>query len=267
MRHHLFLSLAAVAASLPQANASVFSGDLLAARTFAVLGASTVTSTGNTVLIGNLGVYPGSAITGFPPGFVSGLTYDNAEAVVQQAQIDALAAFVALSNETPVENLTGLDLGGLTLSPGVRNFTSSAQLTGTLTLDGGGDPHARFDFLIGSTLTTSVGSAIVLINGADADNVFWKVGSSATLGSDTAFWGNIIAQASITMNARASLAGGRAFALNGAVTLDDNDITAGFAAPGAVPEARSFLPLALCFPVLGVWQWRAARRRKAARGC
>lgn len=243
----------------------MFSGDLLAARTFAVLGASTVTSTGNTVLIGDLGVYPGSAITGFPPGIVSGLTYDNAEAIVQQAQIDALAAFAALSNETPIQNLTGINLGGLTLAPGVRNFTSSAQLTGTLTLDGGGDPHARFDFLIGSTLTTSIGSAVILINGADADNVFWEVGSSATLGSDTAFWGTIIAQASITMNARASLAGGRALALTGAVTLDDDDITASLTGPGAVPEASSFWPLALGIPVLGVWQWRAARRRNAAR--
>ena len=124
------------------------------ASSFAVLGGSTVTSTGPTVLNGDLGVFPGLTITGFSPGIVNGVTYAGG-AVAQSAQNDVLIAYLALLGEASVQDLTGQNLGGLTLAPGVRNFTSSAQLTGILTLDGLGNPNSRFDFQIGSTLTTA----------------------------------------------------------------------------------------------------------------
>lgn len=218
-----------------------------------------MTSTGDTVLNGDLGVYPSPAITGFPPGIVNGTTYAGG-AVAQQAQADAHIAYNILAGETPTQNLTGQDLGGLTLGPGVYSFSSPAQLTLTLTLDAHGDSNARFHFLIGTTLTTGSSSAVLLINGAQADNVFWQVGTSATLGTGTSFYGSILAHESITLNTGTSMSG-RALALNGAVTLDNNvitDIT-------AVPEANTFWPLVFCASVFGAGQWLAGRRRKAGR--
>jgi len=247
-------ALVAFAAFLPQSEAGIILGS---ADSFAVLGSSTVTSTGNTVLNGNLGVYPGSAITGFPPGIVNGTTYTGG-AVAQQAQVDALAAYNILAGEVSIQNLTGQDLGGLTLVPGVRKFNTSAQLTGILTLDALGDINARFDFQIGSTLTTASGASVLLINGAQADNVFWQVGSSATLGTGTSFDGSILADQSITFNTGASLYG-RALALNAAVTLDNNLITV------PIPEPATFWAGAFCASVLGARQWLAVRRRKAGR--
>lgn len=154
--------------------------------------------------------------------------------------------------------MTGQDLGGLTLGPGVYYFSSSAALTGTLNLSG--NANERFDFLIGSTLTTASSSAILLMNGAQAGNVFWQVGSSATLGTDTSFAGSILAQVSITLNTGTSLSG-RALALTGAVSLDDNVITV----PTAVPEPSALWSGAFCASVFGVWQWVAVWRRKAGR--
>jgi hypothetical protein len=243
---------------LPQSKANVI---LNSADSFAVLGSSTVANTGNTVLNGNLGVYPGLTISGFTfsttpgPGIVNGAVHDT-DAVAAQAQADVLTAYAALSSEASIQDLTGQDLGGLTLGPGVRNFSAVAQLTGTLILDAQGDSNARFDFQIGSTLTTASSSSIVLTNGAQADNVFWQVGSSATLGADTSFYGSILADQSITLNAGASMSG-RALALNAAVTLDDNVIT--------VPEPGSFWLLAFCASVFGAWQGLAGWRRKADR--
>ena len=189
-------ALVALAGFLPQSKASI----LLSADSFGVLGASTVTSTGNTVVNGNLGLYPGTSITGFGPGIVHGTIHDT-DAVAQQAQADALTAYNILAGETVSQNgtLTGQDLGGMTLTPGVYFFSAVAQLTGILTLDAQGDSNARFDFQIGSTLTTAGSSSIVLTNGAQADNVFWQVGSSATLGADTSFDGSILADQSITL--------------------------------------------------------------------
>ena len=200
------------------------------AGSFAVLGNTTVTSTGNTILNGNLGVSPGTAITGFPPGIVNGTT-DTADLTAQQAQTDATTAYVTFSGETFTESLTGQDLGGLTLYAGIYNFSSSAQLTGILTLDAQGDPNAMFVIQIGSTLTTASGATVELINDAQADDVYWEVGSSATLGTGTSLAGTILANQSITLNTGAEL-DGRALALNGAVTLDNNLITV----PIAVPE-------------------------------
>ena len=197
--------------------------NLLTAGDFGVLGASTVTNTGTTVINGLLGVSPGTAITGFPPGTAT--AQHAADAVALQGQVDLSAAYLdALSRPTTV-NLTGQNLGGLTLVPGVYNFDSSAQLTGTLTLNGLGNPDAVFIINIGSTLTTASASVVSLINSAQGGNVYFRVGSSATLGTATSFIGNIIAQTSITLNTGATLICGRALARTGAVTLDTNTIT------------------------------------------
>jgi len=193
------------------------------AQSFAVLGGSAVTNTGPTTVIGNLGVSPGSAVTGFPPGLVTGGTIHANDAVAMQAQSDVTTAYNFLALQPVNTDLTGTDLGGLTLLPGVYHFSSSAQLTGMLTLDAQGDPNAVFIFQIGSTLTTASNSRVALINGAQNCNVFWQVGSSATLGTGTAFAGNILALASITLTTGAS-ASGRTLARNGAVTLDTNAV-------------------------------------------
>jgi hypothetical protein len=193
------------------------------AQSFAVLGASTVTNTGPTAITGNLGVSPGTAITGFPPGTVTG-TIHAGDATAVTAQADAATAYAFLAGETCTTNLTGVDLGGLTLLPGVYCFNTSAQLTGTLVLNANGDPNAVFVFQVGSTLTTASGAAVVATGGSPC-NVFFQVGSSATLGTGTAFSGNIFALISVTQNTGASMSGG-SYALNGAVTLDSNAATA-----------------------------------------
>jgi type VI secretion system secreted protein VgrG len=216
---------------------------------FAVLGGSTVTSTGNTILNGDLGVYPGTAITGFTPGVVHGVTYPGG-AVAQQAESDTLLAYNLLAGEAFTQILTGQNLGGLTLTPGVYKFSSTAQMTGMLTLDAQNNPNAIFVFQIGSTLTTASSASMDLLNGAQADNVYWQVGSSATLGTDTSFDGSILADQSITLNTGTSLSG-RALALNAAVTLDNNVITV----PLAVPEPAAFSLLVFCAFAFGIWQW------------
>ena len=187
---------------------------------FSILAASTVTVTGATSLIGDVGVTPGSVINGT---FTTTGTIHVADAVAAQAQADLTTAYNSLAAMTPFIDLTGTELGGLTLTPGVYHFNTSAQLTGPspLRLDTQGDPHALFVFQIGSTLTTAaaVGSAVVMLNGS-SDQIYWQVGSSATIGVGTAFVGNILAQASITLATGATLASGRALARTGAVTLD-----------------------------------------------
>ena len=160
-------------------------------------------------------------MTGFPPGTVTGTILTGAAAAGPQA--DNLTAYGVLAGEACGDNLTGTDLGGLTLAPGVYCFSSSAQLTGTLTLDAGGDPNAAWVFQIGSTLTTASKASVVLINGAQNCNVFWQVGSSATLGTGTTFVGNILALASITLTTDAIMSG-RALGQTGAVTLDSNQV-------------------------------------------
>jgi ice-binding like protein len=202
---------------------------------FAVLGASAVTNTGNTVIFGDLGVWPGTSITGFPPGIVNGTIHD-ADAVAMQAQADALAAYTFLQGLSSDQNLTGQDLGGLTLTPGVYTFDSSAQLTGQLTLDFQGMSDMSFVFQIGSTLTTASASMVNVINMGENDNIYWAMGSSATLGTGTSFQGNLIAFASDTLDTGATVNCGRVIALNGAVTLDDNIINNCNSGGQTVPE-------------------------------
>lgn len=193
------------------------------AASFAVLAGSTATNTGLTIVTGDLGVSPGTAIVGFPPGVVSGTIHAN-DAVAAQAQTDTTVAYNNLAGQACNTTLTGQDLGGLTLTAGVYCFDTSAQLTGALTLDAQGNPDAVFVFQIGSTLTTASAASVLLINGASSCNVFWQVGSSATLGTNTTFVGNVLALASITLNTNASLSG-RALAQTGAVTMDTNTIS------------------------------------------
>lgn len=197
------------------------------AASFAVLGSSEVTNTGATIVNGNLGVSPGSDITGFPPGIVVPPgTINSANAVASQAQTNVTSAYNNLAGQACNFNLTGQDLGGLTLTPGVYCFpNTSAQLTGPLTLDAQNSANAVFVFQIGSTLTTASSSSVNVINGGSACNVFWQVGSSATLGTNTAFKGNILALASITLNTGSSIAPGRALARTAAVTMDTNTVT------------------------------------------
>ena len=206
------------------------------AASFGVLGGSEVTNTGPSIVDGDLGVWPGSAVTGFPPGTVNGTIHAD-DAVAQQAQSDVTTAYDDLAGQACDVDLTGQDLGGMTLTPGVYCFDSSAQLTGSLTLDAEGDSEAVWVFRIGSTLTTASNSSVSVIDGGDPCNVFWQVGSSATLGTDTAFAGNILALTSITLNTGADV-DGRALARNGAVTMDTNDVSilvCGTAAPTSTP--------------------------------
>lgn len=204
------------------------------AQDFAVLGHETVTNghsdpNPTTVIFGNLGVTPGTAITGFyPDGTVNGGVIHVNDGPAQNALADATTAYNTLASLPFDFDFTGIDLGsaGYTvLTPGVYHFASTALLSGALTLDFLGNPDSEFIFQIGSALTTASSSSVNVINGGGLSGVYWQVGSSATLGSDTVFAGNILALTSISLDPRASILCGRAIALTGAVTLIDNFIT------------------------------------------
>jgi hypothetical protein len=197
--------------------------DLGTAGVYSVLGGESVTNTGATVLNGNVGVSPGTAISGFPPGVVGG-TMHAADAHALQAQSDLTTAYNDAAGRAADANLP-VELGGLTLRGGVYVAASSLGLTGRLTLDGAGDPRSVFVFQIGSTLTTASASSIRMINGAQPCNVFWQVGSSATLGTGSQFTGTIMANTSVTLTTGATVQG-RALARTGSVTLDTNVFTA-----------------------------------------
>jgi len=212
----------------PLEDRCMLSSILGSAAAYGVLGGSTVTNSGATTIVGDLGVSPGTSITGVSAGSVTGtINAGNASAV--QAQVDLITAYNTLAGLPTTTNLTGQNLGGLTLTPGVYNFNAAAQLTGALTLNAQGNPNAQFVINIGSTLTTATASAVILIDGAQADNVYFRIGSSATIGPATAFEGNILANTSITLDPGATILDGRALAHNGAVTMVDNQV--------AIPEA------------------------------
>jgi len=214
------------------------------AEAFGVLAGTTVTNTGPSVIMGNVGVSPGMAIVGFPPGIVVPPgTIHAGNAVAAQAQVDLTTAYNTLQGLPSQVSLTGQNLGGQVLLPAVYSFATSAQLTGVLTLNGQGNTASQFVFQIGSTLTTASNSAVLLINGANGNNVFWAVGSSATLGTNSVFAGNIVALTSITLNTGASITCGRALARNGAVTLDNNTITLCAPAGGGGGGGEDDIPL------------------------
>jgi hypothetical protein len=253
----ILLAITAFAGFPLQAQAAVILGT---AGNFAVLAGSAVTNTGPSVIDGgDVGVNPGTAISGFPPGSVTPpFTIHGADAVTLQAQADLTTAYNAAAGLAPTQDLTGQDLGGLTLLPGVYSFSTLAQLTGTLTLNAQGDPNAQFVFQIGSELTTATNSSVVTINGGSTPGctVFWQVGSSATLGTGTAFEGHILALTSITLNSGASILDGSALARNGAVTLGNNRIT------NCVPEPATMTLALLGGALLGLRRPRIGKRSR-----
>ena len=209
------------------------------AQSFAVLGHETVTNNHSdpnpqTKIYGNLGVTPGTAVTGFPPGIVSGgAIHTGLDGVAVAALAAAGAAYGTLiTGPLPYDyNYTGIALGTLgtpgyaSLSPGIYHFDTTAQLLGKLTLDFGSTPGANFIFQIGTSLTTGSASSVEVIGGDPLSGVYWQVGSQANLGPDTTFAGNILAGTSVVLDPRAEILCGRAFALTGQVTLIDNLIT------------------------------------------
>jgi cytoskeletal protein CcmA (bactofilin family) len=229
-------ALAAILCSSPALAQEPFLGS---AKDFAVLGASTVTDAGASSVIGGLGVSPGTAITGFPAGTVM----HAGDAVALQAQTDVTKAYNTLAGAASTAIMTGQDLGGRTLTAGVYRFAVSAPLNGVLTLDAQGNANATFVFQIGSTLLAAQGSSVRLINGAHFQNVYWQVGSSATIGANAALAGNIVALASITLSAGTRISG-RAFARTGAVTMDHSSVSTLPTSADANPAATTCLDVA-----------------------
>jgi len=227
----LMAATAAIIAFPSSASAAQSPVNLGTAGNFAVLAATTVTNTGASHITGDLGVSPGTAVTGFPPGTITGAQHDG-DVTAFLARLALTAAYNDAAGRTPATSVSG-DLGGQTLTPGAYKSASSLGLTGTLTLDAQGDPSAVFIFQMGSTLITAAASQVVLTGGAQAANVFWQVGSSATLGTNSVLAGSILALTSITVTTGAAI-NGRALAINGAVTLDTNTVTATVAATGVL---------------------------------
>ena len=248
-------------------------GILGGAQPFAVLGGSTVTNTGPTTILGNLGLYPGTSVTGQGSITLTG-AYEINNAVALQAKTDARTAFTALAGQGGFTTLSGT-LGDALLTPGVYRFTSDALLTGNLVLNFLGNPNSQFVFQVGSALTTASSSTITASNGNPNSGVFWQIGSSATLGTSSTFLGNIIAEESITLTTSARILCGRAIALTGAVTMDGNTISsncgvanssdfgsAGFAGGrvAVVPEPSTFVLM-----LAGGMGVAAFARRRASR--
>jgi type VI secretion system secreted protein VgrG len=283
----------AMAVLLYGSSAVLASPQLGSAQGFAVLGASTVTNTGSTTIYGNVGLYPGPSVSGFAttntvvngpgstglingPGLVTGTIYIS-DAVAQQAQVDALNAYTTLAGLSGTD-LTGQNLGGgRTITPGVYTMTdSTAYLNGVLNLDAGGLPNARVVFNLAAALTTGSNAVVNVTGGDTSTEIYWVVGSSATLGTSTMFAGNILANTSITLTTGADILCGRAIALTGGVTLDTDRISNnnslqdfgtgrsdfgsyGFSggAPTVVPVPGAFVLVAIGTMSLSVFRKRA----------
>jgi type VI secretion system secreted protein VgrG len=255
------------------------------AQQFAVLGAQTVTNTNATTLHGDLGVAPGSAITGKESiVFASGGALHETDAVSAQAQSDARAAYTRLQALSGAVDLSGQDLGSLgTLASGIYRFSTSASLTGAITLDFANDPNGVIIFQIGSTLTTASNSVVNVINGTSSNGIYFQVGSSATLGEGAVFAGNILALDSVSFGSAASIGCGRALALNAAVTMIGNSVSndcgayapakmtgdygsSGYGGYGAaaLPAGEVPEPAALALFLLGLGTVVLTRRRRHA---
>jgi hypothetical protein len=230
----------AVAVMFPRRDATAGEAPVVlgSATTFAVLAGSTVTSTGASTVDGDLGVSPGTTLTGAPT--VNGTTHLG-DPVAAQAQLDLTTAYNDAAGRTVGAITVAGNLGGLTLAPGLYKSTSSLEISsGDLTLDAQGDANAVFLFQIASTLTTTAARQVILSGGAKAANIYWQVGSSATLGTGSALKGNILALTSITLQTGATLEG-RALARNGAVTLDENTIAIATATSSVVLESAAVI--------------------------
>lgn len=208
--------------AIPQVAAANAPVGLGSASSFAVLAGTTVTNTGASTIAGDLGLSPGSAVVGFPPGTVTGGVIHAADAPAGLAKVDLAAAYDDAASRATSEVISA-DLAGRTLIGGVYTG-STLGLTGSLTLDAQGDPSTVFVFQSASTLIATSGSSVALVNGANPCNVFWQVGSSATIGTGAQFSGTVLALTSISAQTGAVITG-RLLARNGAVTLDTNTIT------------------------------------------
>ena len=229
----VLISLLALFALGPALRAQEISVGLGTADDFAVLAGSAITNTGPTTITGDVGIHPDSAVTGFGSVTLNGDLH-VADAVAEQAKVDLVTAYTDAESRTVTETIA-TELGGQTLTAGVYDSAAGTfAITGPLTLDAQDDPNAVFIFQMASTLGTAAASSVNLINGADACNVFWQVGSSATLGATSSFVGNILALTSITIG-NGTTVEGRTLARNGAVTLDTNTITRAVCTV-AVPE-------------------------------
>ena len=224
-RHRYQLVLAVCAASLvltATALGAATAVPLATADSFSVLAGAGITNTGPTTVQGDIGTFPTTSISGLGTMTIGGTNHAG-DAVTQQAKTDLVTAYNTAAGEGPT-NPIAADLGGRTLLPGVYNSASSMGLTGAVTLNAQGNPNSVFVFQVASALTTASGSQVALINGAQACNVFWQVGSSATLGTGSSFIGTIMALTSVTVTTGVTI-DGRALARNGAVTLDTDTIT------------------------------------------